>query len=283
MATFPFVENSDQLIDSVVEFYSKPEYYKQVLRSSPKYFVHFKQNGTHLFGLSKFCACKNITVEEYISTYRYKTDGGTTQKHISRIINQQWIRRNNVDNEVKVAFDKWITDFFPNYSVVNASFITLTVKKSKLPQKRGSISLDALLKNLERQTQIGKVGEEIAYKFEIARYKEAGVNDSSFVVDIVSNKNAAAGYDIYSSAKKETRFIEVKSSLSGTQDFYVTANEIQTLTTLGKEAFLYFVHIINLKRKIGNVYKIYQDPIRTLKNVLVITPLLYKAQIKNIC
>jgi hypothetical protein len=42
----------------------------------------------HTFGLSKFCAFKNITFEEYIAGHRRRTGGGTTQKHIAWLTGQ---------------------------------------------------------------------------------------------------------------------------------------------------------------------------------------------------
>lgn len=86
---YKFVDTVDELADSTLEFNDKPEFWKAALGSGPRYFVHVVDNGTHAFGLSKFCAFKNIAVEDYLNIYRYKTDGGTTQKHIAWVTGQE--------------------------------------------------------------------------------------------------------------------------------------------------------------------------------------------------
>ena len=72
-------------MESTLEFFSKPEFWKATTGNAPKYFVHIQNGEKHSFGLSKFCAFKDISVEEYISTCRYKTNGGTTQKYIAKL------------------------------------------------------------------------------------------------------------------------------------------------------------------------------------------------------
>jgi uncharacterized protein DUF3883 len=276
-----FVTSIDELIDSAIEFYSKPEFYKEVLRSSPKYFVHIKINNKHLFGLSKFCAFKNISVEEYITTYRYREDGGTTQKYIARVTGQKWIERKKIDTEIKNAFDNWISKFFPNYSVDSALFITLPSEGVTKRESIKFITPKDLLENLKLQEEIGKVGERIALAFEIQRLKELGVKDPDTRVEHVATINPAAGYDIYSSAKEETRYIEVKSSLNNNEEFFITENELQTLSTLGDKAFLYLVYITDLSKKFGQVFKVHKDPIKLLKENGILKPIAYKAKIKN--
>jgi hypothetical protein len=125
-AGYKFVDTIDELIDSTREFHSKPKYCKEALGKVPKYFVHFYDNGIHKFGLSKFCAFKGIIVEQYIDTYRRRTDGGKTQKHIAWLTGQKWIPLDQIDNQIRQAFDNWISGFYPNYKQDNASFITLS-------------------------------------------------------------------------------------------------------------------------------------------------------------
>jgi len=123
MTNHRFIENTDELIDSTLEFHNKPEFWKAVLGSAPKYFVHITNNGKHIFGLSKFCAFKNITVENYLSTYREETNGTITQKHIAKVMDKHWISKNKIDSGIRQSFDNWISDFFPNYNRANALFI----------------------------------------------------------------------------------------------------------------------------------------------------------------
>lgn len=276
---YKFVDTIDELTDSTFEFHDKPEFWKAALSSGPRYFVHVKDNGTHIFGLSKFCAFKNITIEDYLTRYRYKTDGGTTQKHIAWLTGKDWMKRSKIDNEIRESFDNWISEFFPNYNLDNASFITLTKTGIKQRKKKKLVSPDDLQDKLKLQGEIGQVGEEIAMAFEIQRLKEYSTKTSDRHVDHVSKRNLAAGYDIYSSTKKETRYIEVKSSLNDNPEFFITENEVQTLESLGQEAHLYLVHITDLTKKQGNVFQILSDPIKKLKDSGTLKPIAYKAEI----
>lgn len=277
---YKFVDTIDELTDSILEFHAKPEFWKAALGSVPRYFVHVKDNETHAFGLSKFCAFKNITVEDYLTTYRNKTDGGTTQKHIAWLAGQGWTKRSEIDKEIRDSFDNWISEFFPNYTLNNASFITVT--KTKKTKRKKLISPDDLQDKLKLQSEIGQVGEDIAMEFEMQRLKEKGIKNPDLHVDQVSKRNSAAGYDIYSSTKSETRYIEVKSSLNDNQEFFITENEVQTLETLGQEAHLYLVHINELKKKHGQVIEVLSNPIRRLKDTGTLIPIAYRAEIKNI-
>lgn len=268
-----FVKNIDQLIDSTLEFNSKPEYWKAVLSSSPKYFTHININGENKFGLSKFCAFKDITVESYIKSHRYSTDGGTTQKHISKVTNINWVNRVNVNTKVGRDFDNWIKEFSPVYNVNNANFISLKLSGiRKLPK---NISPETLLNKLKKQEEIGAIGEEIALKFEINRLKELGIKNPEKNVDHVSKKNVAAGYDIYSVTKNETRFIEVKSTVSEGSDFYISKNEIETLKEFENEAFLYLVKVTNIAERKGSLVKQIKNPIKSIK----LEPILFKAKL----
>lgn len=96
-----FIKNKENLTNSVVEFFSKPEFWKVTIGNAPKYFVHIKNGNVHNFGLSKFCAFNDITVENYISKHRYETNGGTTQKHIVKISTQNWIKRTEINNVIR--------------------------------------------------------------------------------------------------------------------------------------------------------------------------------------
>jgi len=271
-----FIQSPNDLLKSLFEFNSKPEFYREVLSSSPKYFVHSVVRGRHIFGLSKFCVFKDIAVEEYVSEFRYKTNGGTAQNYISRKTNSSWVARSKVNTDVRIAFDRWITDFFPNYNLNNASFITIDNQKSSASYIR-KISQNDLLEVLEKQKRIGVLGEKIAMKFEIDRLKKLGIKNPEVFHESVGN--ASAGYDIYSRHKSESRFIEVKASTQKGNFFYLTENEIKTLEKLKQKAYIYFVQIHDLKKNAGNVYKIIQDPISAINKNDSLIPVLYKVTI----
>jgi hypothetical protein len=279
MATkYRFVNNINELTDSTLEFYDKPEFWKATLGSGPKYFVHVKNKEKDTFGLSKFCAFKNITVEEYLKTYRYLTHGGTTQKHISWLTGQDWKPRNKIRNDIRESFDNWILQFFPNYNLNNASFITLRpveINRKKL------VTPKDLQENLRFQEELGQVGEEIAISFEIQRLKDQGFPNPYKYIDQVSKMNSAAGYDIYSSTDAETRYIEVKSSLNNKLGFFITENEVHTLETLGNEGYIYMVHITDVTKRKGAVFQILPDPIKKLREKGKLKPIAYRAEVNT--
>tara|TARA_R110002050_G_scaffold264951_3_gene405926 strand:- start:284 stop:1489 length:1206 start_codon:yes stop_codon:yes gene_type:complete len=274
---YKFVDNEKELAESTLEFFSKPEFWKATIGNTPKYFVHIQNGNNHIFGLSKFCAFKNISVEEYISSFRYKTDGGTTQKHIADLTNKSWKPRKNIDIEIRENFDNWISEFHPNYNLDNASFITISQKKKVKKRKQKFIDPKTLEDNLKLQREIGEIGEEIAFDYEINRLLKLGVKNVEKYIEHTSKLNSGAGFDITCLVKKDNRFIEVKSSLNDNLDFFITENEYCTLEQLGNEAFIYFVHVTNLEKKEGKVFMVLRNPISELKANGHLKPIAYRA------
>lgn len=278
---YKFVDTIEDLTESTLEFYCKPEFSKEAVGSVPKYFVHVNDNGNHSFGLSKFCAFKNISVEEYLATYRHKTDGGKTQKHIAWLTQKDWTPRVKIDQNIRQSFDNWILNFFPNYNLNNASFISLSATGGIKRIRKKLVTPADLLANLKLQGEIGGVGEEIAMKFERQRLIEQGIKNPEQHINQVSKLNSAAGYDILSSTKIETRYIEVKSSLNDKRNFFITENELFTLKTLEPYAYIYLVQINDLTAKQGQVFEVIRDPVKQLKEAGTLTPIAYKAELKH--
>jgi hypothetical protein len=271
MPDYKFVDNTTELASSTLEFFYTPWLWRQTVGNAPKYFVHMKINGRHLFGLSEFCAFKKITVQRYIQTHRYKIDGGTTRHHIAWLTNSTWTK--HVAPDIRAAFEKWISSFFPNYQPRKALFITISVHQLAKGQP---ISEAELEKRLEIQRQIGRVGELLAVRFETSRLSGMGYPRPKQFIQHISKRHSGAGYDILSSTPTERRYIEVKSSLRGLSAFYITENEVQTLRRLVEEAYLYLVKITNLKRKLGKVYHVVRNPIEQLDRLSLLTAVAFK-------
>jgi hypothetical protein len=276
---YKFVDDEKELAESTLEFFSKPEFWKATIGNAPKYFVHTQSGKNHIFGLSKFCAFKDITVDEYISSYRYKTNGGNTQKHIARITKKDWIPRNKISSELREEFDNWITEFHPNYNLNNASFITINQKKKVSSRKQKFIDPKTLEEQLKLQRIIGEIGEEIAMKFELDRVIKSGVKNPEKYIEQTSKINSGAGFDISSLVKKDNRYIEVKSSLNNNLDFFITENEYCTLKQLENEAFMYFVHVTNREKREGKVIKVLKNPILEIETNGNLKPIAYKASL----
>lgn len=280
-----FAKNVDELIESTLSFFDQPEYWREAVGSSPKYFTHYLDNGLHYFGLSKYCAFRNVQVRQYVSRLRNTTNGNITQKHISKLAGVSWVPFSRSKPEIRRAFSEWIHGFFPAYRLTNASFITLATNAqtlSRRDKKPSAISPDHLQKKLQRQTVIGKVGELIALRYEIARLQKLGIANPKECVDHVSKRNSAAGFDIWSRASKTTvRFIEVKSSTTDSDSFFITKNEVDTLRDHGSDAYLYFVLVKDIDKEDGEVVLELRNPIKVLESSSLLDPILYRAELKK--
>ncbi|ALM47422.1 hypothetical protein AMR72_00035 [Flavobacterium psychrophilum] len=273
-----YVEKLDELYDSLFEFNEKPEFWRAALGSAPRYFVHTKFNGSHYFGMSKFCVLKKVTIEEYISNYRYITDGNNSQLIIKNRFNRKWIPRSGINSDIRKAFDKWILEFFPNYSIDNANFISLP-EKSVISISKKIVTPEELENILDLKRKIGNIGENIAYNYEIERLKENGIKNASKYIKHVALTNTASGFDISSITRKEERFIEVKSCVSKTDQFFLTENEVLTLERLADKAYIYCVVIPDLDPLQGYVYKVIENPIKLFMEKNLLEPVMYKVKL----
>ncbi|MDD1777505.1 MAG: DUF3883 domain-containing protein [Candidatus Helarchaeota archaeon] len=279
-----FAKYTDDLIRSATAFMEAPEYWRTAVGNSPKYFLHFWDGHRHNFGLSKFCAFKGINLLDYVTGIRFKTGGGDAQKRIGRITEQKWITFKSVNEKVQHAFQEWFFNFFPDtYDLKRISIISLNKPahpKIISQQKISRISPDDLVKRLQRQSIIGKVGEEIAYYHEIERLANMKIRNPQRYIDHASKRNVAAGLDILTEIpRKEIRFIEVKSSTNMTDSFFITRNEVETLQRLGKDAYLYIVLINDIKRRKGRVISEIRNPVKHIKAMGSLEPIVYKLNI----
>lgn len=108
-----FIRNASDLRRSVISFMkpNNPEKWKKACATRYKYFVHYKKNRKPLFGLSKFCAFKDIALDRYINGLRRTTDGTTTQKHISKCVQKKWVHINKAPCAIRQDFYKWARPF----------------------------------------------------------------------------------------------------------------------------------------------------------------------------
>jgi hypothetical protein len=139
-----------------------------------------------------------------------------------------------------------------------------------------------LEKRLERQKEIGVVGELIAYRFELSRLLDLGVQDPDRWVEHVSVSDAALGFDIRSNPPgEEVRYIEVKSSTTDSDSFpfFITKNEIDVLREYADQAYLYFVRVIDLQAEQGSVIRTMQNPIQELEANAILQAVQYKGRL----
>lgn len=262
-----------------------PEYWRAAIGNSPKYFVHVAEGNESLFGLSKFCAFENISLQDYVAIHRRRTGGGTTQKVIAKLCQQQWIPLKQCSPKMRRAFITWFNEASDGrLGLENIHIISLAGVRteSELSAKNPlPISPAELAERLKKQAEIGRVGEAIALRYEMMRLKSRGAKDAEKFIEHVSLKNAAAGFDIRSEYAREARYIEVKSSTKPGSGFYISPNEKRALTAHGLESYLYLVHVTDIKNESGEVVLEINNPFAKDKSKLSLTPALYYAELTN--
>ena len=274
---YEFCKSPEELYNNVIEFHSAKELQRAALGNNPLYFVHVALEEESAFSLSKFTAMRNVNLEAYILGERKKTDGGKTQKHISRLLKEKWEPYNEVSEMLKQNFSAWIHSLIPKYNVHRAYFLTISpfLRSSKLPFKKSSISPERLRDQLKLQVIMGELGESIAFQYECDRLSKLGA-DPEKCVDYVALYNTSAGFDILSKYQQNRSFIEVKASFTKDASFYLTSNEYETLERFGEESYLYRVLIEDLDNRKGKVVDVIQNPINIIKNKGSFTPILYR-------
>lgn len=271
-----FVKTVAELVNSVRAFMDAPEYWRDAIGSHPKYFVHIDADNGPIFGLSKFCAFREISLEDYVVELRSTIGGGATQKHIKRICGKDWLPLTSAPRTVQRQFKEWFESFTDGklgFDSIQIMTIDKNIKPTKPPRR--AVSPEELQKRLAAQTKIGRIGEEIAMAYERTRLKSLGAAGSNIDLEHVSLRNTAAGFDIRSSYKKEIRYIEVKSSTSSDGSVYVSSNEISTLQKHGDSAFLYVVHVTNVVKREGRVVQVIRNPFKSGRGTEWVSPALF--------
>ena len=142
-----------------------------------------------------------------------------------------------------------------------------------------SLSLEELEQKLKRQTEIGQLGELAAYRHESLRLSNLGCANPNDQIDHVSPKNVSAGYDLRSEFSGEIRFIEVKSSVSRTDNFFLSENERKQLTSLAGDAYIYLVRVDEDDEKKSCVIREMRDPFAQ-SDLLTLEPTAWFLKIK---
>lgn len=126
---------------------------------------------------------------------------------------------------------------------------------------RQTMSLEEFQDQLDRRSEIGKTGEQIAMKDELLRLgsKEIACPDPARYVEHVALTDVGRGYDIESKWPGHERCIEVKSSTNPSNTIFMSSNERSVLKALGQKAWLYRV-VVNASGS-GEVMLRLNDPI----------------------
>lgn len=112
---------------------------------------------------------------------------------------------------------------------------------SKSPRAHRLLSPEDLLSQLDRRSELGRQGEEVAVRHERDRLHKIGCAAPEDHVAHVALDDVGLGYDIRSTWPGHERCIEVKTSSAAGADFYVSVNERQVLKDLGDKGWIYRV------------------------------------------
>ena len=142
--------------------------------------------------------------------------------------------------------------------------------------KRRSISESDLLDILNRQRENGAAGERIVFEWEKKRLKDCGCASPDDFVTHTSKNNVAAGFDIHSHwSDDHERFIEVKTTASGADYFFMSQNEKEVLTKKAGKAYVYIVDLESSGKDSGTV----RDPVRFAEAALEFEPVAYRVHL----
>lgn len=145
----------------------------------------------------------------------------------------------------------------PSATVVADVVILGDVPSQANPEQ--GLSLEDLLARLAANTETGRLGELVAIAHEQRRLRDLGCSAPEMSVVHTSLSRVDAGFDIESNWNGERRCIEVKSTTTNGDDFFISENERVKLLALGSQAWLY--RVIVGPGGSGEVVEILQDPI----------------------
>jgi hypothetical protein len=103
------------------------------------------------------------------------------------------------------------------------------------------LSLEALLARLAANAETGRLGELLAVADEERRLLKLGCPDPKGHVEHTALNRVDAGFDVESNWNGERRCIEVKTSTTDGDDFFISEGERAKLLALGSQAWLYRV------------------------------------------
>lgn len=143
---------------------------------------------------------------------------------------------------------------------------------------RRSISETDLLDILNRQRENGAAGERIVIVWEKMRLKDCGCSAPDDFVTHTSKVNVAAGFDIHSHwTSDQERFIEVKTTASGADYFFMSQNEKCVLTDKADKSYIYIVDLDSSGKDTGTV----RTPIRFAEAAFEFEPVAYRVHLKQ--
>lgn len=110
------VNTVQEIKDQVKRFKAAPKYWKDACGKNPVYFVCLRTGKEYKFGLSKFCAMRNITLQQYVEGQkRNNARGGyATKERIKYVTGKEWKPIEDIPAKIRSKFRNWFGGFYAN-------------------------------------------------------------------------------------------------------------------------------------------------------------------------
>lgn len=206
----------------------------------------------------------NIFVE---NRYTKKSLVITSEVSKCDICNISGVQKDQMKNIDSLGFDFYTYTGSPSYyksSIINLNNIEVNLVNilREKTHYRNVTTPEQLEKKLQTMKEIGLAGERIIFDYEKNKLIALGLKNLSDKVEWVSQYDCKAGYDILSFDEQGNhKYIEVKSSTSNSEKFYLSNNEIDISEKLQDQ---YFIYKVNNLKSMPFITKI-KNPAKLLK------------------
>lgn len=255
-----FVANPEELAASVATFdAANVDDQQVVMGNNPRYFVHVQSGTKHLFGLSKFVVFHGIGIDDYLDGMWLETSGTPARDHIEKLTGLPWEPLTTLPRALQQEFVQRFRAKRSLEAVLGAKVLSLGAVATKAAVRtttrtsRRVMSPQELEQRLARQSELGRVGEKIALRFERERLAERLGAEAYRLVKHVAKDDVSAGCDIISDDPDGRRYIEVKASTGPVRRFFISEGELRMLRSVGENGYLYLVRITDEKKARGEV------------------------------
>lgn len=214
----------------------------------------------------------SFAIDKYELSDHQKRIASNIYIYRDKSLARKWFALFSVDelNVNRSSIDSSLQQFTENMIELNVArqeknLVYLNKEYTEMIQSsaKNGMTEEELFNILERNKQLGKKAEEIALEFERKRLTLAGCRNLASRVELISQSDVSAGYDIKSfkddSSETYDAFIEVKCF--NYNHFYISENELKTAEMLKGSYYLYLVNTDD-----GNI-RIINNPVINLKKI----------------
>jgi hypothetical protein len=282
------VELSDGLLKDAWVVYKDEKWYPVIIKDRQSGISGFEVNFSGRWGKNKAVGRKKLILEDFLVKFADSSYPSSSTIRCKRIDDNQRNARDVSNLRLSSRLKELLVRLSANKSGVFASASTLgsqinesDERKVVLNEPSGKqrlISEADLLDILNRQRENGAVGERIVLDWEKKRLANCGCSTPDDFVTHTSKENVAAGFDIHSNwTVDQERFIEVKTTASGAEYFFMSENEKQVLANKAGKAYIYIVDLDSSDKEVGTV----RMPIQYAEAAFEFEPVAYRVRIKR--